>query len=61
MHADDDRVIKVAKEYVGKVKFAVSDKDDFNSELQALGLDGNDVSVGLYDSKGKYAMTEKFR
>lgn len=55
------RVIKVAKDFVGKVNFAVSDKDDFTSELQALGLDSEaDVVVGIYDADGKYAMTEKF-
>lgn len=55
------RVIKAAKEFIGKVNFAVSDKDDYVGELQALGLDsGAEVVVGLYDSKGKYAMTEKF-
>lgn len=55
------RVIKVAKDFVGKVNFAVSDKSDYAGELQALGLDENaDVVAGLYDDKGKYAMTEKF-
>ena len=55
------RVLKVAKEFVGKVNFAVSDRDDFGGELQALGLDaGAEIVVGLYDSAGKYAMTEKF-
>ena len=56
------RVIKVAKDFVGKVNFAVSDKSDYTNELEALGLDSNaDVVVGAYDTKGKYAMTEKFR
>ena len=52
----------MAKDFVGEVNFAVSDKDDYAGELQALGLDGDgDVVVGLYDQKGqKYAMTEKF-
>jgi hypothetical protein len=51
----------VAKDFVGSVNFAVSDKDDFTGELQALGLDNSaDIVVGLYDSTGKYAMTEKF-
>lgn len=55
------RAIKVAKEFTGKVNFAVSDKDDYAGELQALGLEGGaEVVVGLYDSKGKYAMTDKF-
>lgn len=56
------RVLKVAKEFEGKVNFAVSDKEDYSSELQALGLDGGDeaVVVGIYDTKGKYSMSEKF-
>ena len=55
------RVIKVAKEFIGQVNFAVSDKEDFTGELQALGLDSEeDVVVGVYDSDGKYAMTGKF-
>ncbi len=57
-----NRVIKVAKEFVGEVSFAVSNKDDYGSEIEALGLDASaDVVAGLYDSKGKYAMTEDFR
>ena len=56
------RVIKVAKEFLGMINFAVSDKESFRGELDALGLDASaDVVVGIYDSKGKYAMTEKFR
>lgn len=44
------------------MNFAVSDKDDFGNELQNLGLDSDaDVVAGIYDKKGKYAMTEKFR
>ena len=57
------RVIKVAKEFIGDVYFAISDKDEYISEMQALGLDAAaDVVAGLYDTRGyKYAMTEKFR
>ena len=53
----------MAKEFEGKVNFAVSDKTGYASELQALGLDGRseDVVVGLFDNKGKYSMLEKFR
>ncbi len=55
------RVIKVAREF-DQVAFAVSNKGDFGSELSDLGLDSaEEVVVGLYDSKGKYAMAEKFR
>lgn len=57
------RVIKVAKDYVGEVSFAVSSKSMMSAEMQQFGLDtGLDVSVGIFDNKGsKYAMTEKFR
>jgi len=56
------RVIKIAKEFEGKMNFAVSNKGDFGQELTALGLDSaGDVVAGIYDSKGKYGMTEKFR
>ena len=42
--------------------FAVSDKGDFGHELEQLGLAvGEDVTVGAYDAKGKYPMTDKFR
>lgn len=52
----------MAKEFDGKMNFAVSDKDDFGNELQNLGLDSDaDVVAGIYDKKGKYSMTEKFR
>ena len=52
----------MAKDFVGKVNFAVSDKTEYASDLQALGLDSDaDVVAGVYDDKGKYAMTEKFR
>ena len=57
------RVIKVAKDYVGEVSFAVSSKTVLSGELQQFGLDAEqEVCVGLYDSMGvKYAMTDKFR
>lgn len=53
----------MAKEFTGRVTFAISDKGDYGNELQALGLDSSseDVVVGLYDRKGKYSMTETFR
>ena len=56
------RVIKVAKEFVGRVSFSVSSKSEMSRETEALGLDSSaQVTVGLYDSNGKYAMTEDFR
>lgn len=56
-----NRVIKVAKEFVGRVSFSVSSKSEMSRETEALGLDSSaQVTVGLYDSNGKYAMTEDF-
>lgn len=57
------RVIKVAKDFVGEVSFAVSSKNDLRMELEQFGLDSEqEVSVGLFDSKGqKFSMQEKFR
>jgi hypothetical protein len=56
------RVIKVAKDFVGRVSFAVSSKSEMSRETDALGLDSDaQVTVGIYDSNGKYAMTEDFR
>ena len=56
------RVIKVAKQFIDKLSFAVSDKQTFSAELAALGLDSSkDVVAGLYDAKGqKFAMEESF-
>ena len=57
------RVIKVAKDYVGSVSFAVSDKAVFGQDLDQLGSDkAAEVVAGLFDAKGqKYSMTESFR
>eukprot|EP00731_Ephydatia_muelleri_P016571 Em0009g995a len=57
-----NRVIKVAKDHVGSVAFAVSDKEAFAQDLEQLGLDKSaEVVVGLFDSKGqKYPMTGTF-
>ena len=61
-HACMHRVLKVAKGFVGEMNFAVSNKESYRNELESLGLDASaDVVVGIYDSKGKYAMTDKFR
>ena len=56
------RVLKVAKDFDGKVSFAVSDAQDFHQEVEALGLtdDGKTPSAGIYDRRGKYAMEETF-
>ena len=57
------RVIKVAKDYVGSVVFAVSDKGAFVQDIEQLGLDKSaEVVAGLFDSKGqKFSMTGTFR
>ena len=40
----------------------MSSKSEMSRETDALGLDSAaQVTVGLYDSNGKYAMTEDFR
>ena len=55
------RVIKVAKQFTGDgVHFAVSDRDDMRQELEALGLSDKEPTAGIYDSKGKYAMSKDF-
>lgn len=38
----------------------MSSKQEFEQELQALGLTGKDQTAGCYDLKGKYAMSEDF-
>jgi protein disulfide isomerase family A protein 3 len=57
-----NRVIKVAKDFVGEVSFAVSSKAVMGGELQQFGIGPDqEVGVGVFDSQGrKYAMTEKF-
>lgn len=52
-------VAKVAKDYKGKVTFAVSNENEYEDELQALNLDdsGEDVNVGFFDVNNvKYRM-----
>ena len=58
-----NRVIKVAKDFIGEVTFAISSKIEMASELEALGHGpALDIAAGLYDEKGqKYSMTESFR
>ncbi|XP_035219913.1 protein disulfide-isomerase A4-like [Stegodyphus dumicola] len=58
-------VTKVAKDYKGKITFAISDEEEFEDELIQLGLDdsGEDVNVGFFESrKVRYKMepTEDF-
>ncbi|KFM80827.1 Protein disulfide-isomerase A4, partial [Stegodyphus mimosarum] len=58
-------ITKVAKDYKGKITFAISDEEEFEDELIQLGLDdsGEDVNVGFFESrKVRYRMepTEDF-
>lgn len=58
-----NRVLKVAKEFVGRVNFAVSAKDDFQHELNEYGLDYTpDKPLALArDAKNqKFVMNEEF-
>ena len=53
------RVIKVAKQFTD-ISFAVSSNEQFSHELEALGLSDKKPAAGIYDKKGKYAMSEEF-
>ncbi|XP_055625105.1 protein disulfide-isomerase A3 [Toxorhynchites rutilus septentrionalis] len=58
-----NRVLKVAKEFVGRVNFAVSAKDDFQHELNEYGYDyvGDKPLVLARDAKNqKFIMKEEF-
>jgi len=60
-----NRVMKVAKEYVPKVRFAVANVHDFAQELTEFGLDNNGADdkpvVTLRTASGqKYVMSEVF-
>lgn len=52
----------MAKTFVDEgMSFAVSSAPDFGHEINALGLGERERPVvGIYDSKGKYAMEENF-
>ncbi|XP_015913469.2 protein disulfide-isomerase A4 [Parasteatoda tepidariorum] len=52
-------VVKVAKDYKAKITFAISNENEFEDELNQLGLadSGEDVNVGYYESaKIRYRM-----
>ncbi|GIY99471.1 protein disulfide-isomerase A4 [Caerostris extrusa] len=52
-------VAKVAKDYKGKITFAISNENEYEDELQTLNLDdsGEDVNVGFFDVQNvKYRM-----
>ncbi|XP_058831651.1 protein disulfide-isomerase A3 [Topomyia yanbarensis] len=58
-----NRVLKVAKEFVGRVSFAVSAKDDFQHELNEYGYDyvGDKPLALARDSKNqKFVMKDEF-
>ena len=57
------RVIKVAKDFVDGVTFAVSSTEQYAHELEQLGLKSEEeVVAGLFDKQGrKYSMADKFR
>ncbi|KAG8181822.1 hypothetical protein JTE90_001476 [Oedothorax gibbosus] len=52
-------VAKVAKDYRGKITFAVSNEEEFEEDLKQLNLDdsGEDVNVGFFESESiRYRM-----
>jgi len=57
-----NRVIKVAKDFIDGVTFAVSSSEEYAHELEQLGLAREEeVVAGLFDKQGKkYSMADKF-
>lgn len=59
-----NRVVKVAKDYVGKFVFNVADKDDWNYVLDDYGIEPlksrSDIAVGLQTSTMSYKMSDSF-
>ncbi|XP_019872530.1 protein disulfide-isomerase A3 [Aethina tumida] len=59
-----NRILKVAKEFAGKINFAISAKDDFQHELNEYGLDyvkGDKPIVTARDAKNqKFIMKDEF-
>ncbi|EDV56416.1 protein disulfide-isomerase A3 [Drosophila erecta] len=58
-----NRVLKVAKEFVGQINFAIASKDDFQHELNEYGYDfvGDKPVVLARDEKNlKYALKDEF-
>ena len=58
-----NRVIKVAKEFVGQLSFAISSWDEFGHEVNEFGYEkGANPVAGIRDAKGmKYKMTAEYR
>lgn len=53
-------MIKVAKEYVGQLTFAVSSKGDFGHEIDEFGGTKEEVFAGIFGADGKkYSYGEK--
>lgn len=58
-----NRVLKVAKEWAGKISFAISPKDDFQHELNEYGYDyvGDKPLILARDARNqKFIMKEEF-
>lgn len=58
-----NRVLKVAKEWEGKINFAISSKDDFQHELNEYGYDyvGDKPLILARDGRNqKFIMKEEF-
>lgn len=54
------RVIKVAKEFVGQLTFAVSNKGEFSHEIEEFGGTKEEVFLGIFGNNGmKYTYGEK--
>lgn len=60
-----NRVLKVAQNYKRKVQFAVSNKEEFSSEIETNGLgerkDSDKPIVAILTNEGKYPMDQEFR
>ena len=58
-----NRIMKVAKEFEGRLNFAVSNEDDFQSEANEFGINTYATDkplVAIRSSKGKFVMSEEF-
>jgi len=58
-----NRVMKVAKDFEGRLNFAVCNEDDFQAEANEFGLNTYSTEkplVAIKSSKGKFVMTEEF-
>jgi len=56
-----NQILEVAKKFKGSnLKFAISNEEEFEDEIKALGLEdsGNDVNIGVYTEKQKFRGNE---